>query len=222
MGTNNDNYEKSLASSKNNIVKYLDEVELEGENTVSKIGKILKFTVTKGKFPKSKHEKEWHWLSIANKSNLHIVRDRVQRIVDVHSLDLTELSILAEIKTHKNINIDSLLLDYFNNTVGYMIQNKSDYTMLITIDDPSMSLGELSRMDIRIDAGETKIISSLTLALIVMCCQSSELANAEVRMKETQSNIDRLISLTGMKNIKYFITVEKNTDEDEIPVLFID
>lgn len=202
----------------------MESTNIEKSTKLQKIGRILKFTVENGRFPKPTYIKEGSIFNVAEKTMKNFVKNRVTKIVHVNPIELDELEILAEIKTHNPIQLsdDRLLNRHISNTVGYLVQNKSDYDIFIQIDDKSFSLEAESREDMLLHPGDVRQVSSTHFALIALSCGSSKIGNAAVKMTVPQSTLDEIISKTSLMNIGNFIQLDRDNCETEIKTYYID
>ena len=147
-----------------------------------------------------------------------------KRIVKVNPIDLDELQIIAELKTHhpELISDDRLLNRHISDTTAYMIRNTSDKAIYIQILDESLSLESESRVDLIIEPWDIAIITSLEFALIVLCSGSNKIGNAGVKMTVPQSVLDEIIGKTSLMNVGNFITIDRENCDNTIITLYVD
>lgn len=191
---------------------------------MQKIGRIIQFTIANGRFPKPKYIKDNSIFNVVEKSFKNYVKNRVKRIVKVNPIDLDELQIIAELKTHhpELISDDRLLNRHISDTTAYMIRNTSDKAIYIQILDESLSLESESRVDLIIEPWDIAIITSLEFALIVLCSGSNKIGNAGVKMTVPQSVLDEIIGKTSLMNVGNFITIDRENCDNTIITLYVD
>lgn len=194
------------------------------ESNMYKIGRILKFVVNNGRFPKSKHTKENSIFNMAEKTVQNFVNNRVRKIVHIDPIDIDELVVIAELKTHNPIQFsdDRLLNRHISDTTGYLIENRSNSAIYIQILDESLSLEEESKVDILMQPGDIKTITSLQFALITLSCKSGRFGNAAIKVTVPQSVLDEIISKTSLMNLGNFVKLDREECEDTILTFFID
>lgn len=200
------------------------EISTEIESNIAKLGRILKFTVEKGRFPKPKYVKDNSIFHVAEKTMKDFVKNRIKKIVRVNPIDIDELEILAELKTHNSIKLsdDRLLNRHISDTTGYLVENKSNNAIYIQICDESLSLEEESRVDLLLQPGDVVVMSSLQFALIALSCGSGKIGNAAVKMIVPQSVLDEIISKTSLMNLGNFIQLDRENSDGNILTLYVD
>jgi len=63
----------------------------------------------------------------------NFVNNRVRKIVNIDPIDIEELVVIAELKTHNPMQLsdDRLLNRHISDTTGYLIENRSDSEIYI-------------------------------------------------------------------------------------------